>query len=100
MMNFQDVANKILNECPTASEMQIYGFGSLLKKGHGVDIDLLVVCDNKTKTKRLEAELGNRCFELPLHVTILTKLEEYETNFIQEQNCIALARLAKHRDNP
>lgn len=93
MMKFHDVAKKILSECPTASELQIYGFGSLMKKGHGVDVDLLVVCDDKTKTKRLEEELSTHCCELPLHITILTTLEEFETNFVQEQNCVALGSL-------
>jgi hypothetical protein len=60
-----------------------YLFGSSARNPeHAGDIDLLIVHDGNIESTRLRTELSALCMALPLHLTILTRAEESELNFI------------------
>jgi hypothetical protein len=60
-----------------------YLFGSSARNPeHAGDIDLLIVHDGTIESTSLRTELAALCMVLPLHLTILTRAEESELNFI------------------
>ncbi|MEO0437311.1 MAG: nucleotidyltransferase domain-containing protein [Pseudomonadota bacterium] len=93
MTRIGDIARVIRADCPLTARSNIYAFGSYLRNGFGVDIDLLLVSDDRFESGEVRREIMERFPELPIEITILTPAEELETDFIAEQQCVALEML-------
>jgi hypothetical protein len=68
-----------------------YGFGSFFRGEHAyTDIDVLVVCPTFAEAACVRTLAGHLCSSLPIHLLVMTKAEQEETNFVQSENCTML----------
>lgn len=72
-------------EFPTT---QWYGFGSFFNGRHSFsDIDVLAVCANETELLGLRQAIEHVAMDWPIHLIVMTKIEEAETDFVVRQGC-------------
>jgi len=55
------------------------------------DVDILVIYEHSSDTKRIRELIAPLYNELPIHVLYLTNLEELQLQFIRNEKCIPLA---------
>jgi hypothetical protein len=61
-------------------------FGSITTANRPIrDIDLLVVCEKSTDCEAIRSELASLCCDFPIHLLLMTRDEEDELKFIEEQ---------------
>ncbi|WP_038931923.1 hypothetical protein [Bradyrhizobium japonicum] len=65
-----------------------YIFGSAQQRfSDAVDIDILVVCETDSAADAIRRTVDVDQFGRPLHLSILTQVEEAEVQFVQNQAC-------------
>jgi hypothetical protein len=68
-----------------------YLFGSIISNKCPVsDIDLLVVCENFTDCAKVRSGLAAVCAEFPIHLLLMTQVEEAEVNFIEGEQALEI----------
>ncbi len=93
VMNANEVAVYLLQECPSLKHFYSYMFGSTLY-GVGSDIDILIVGQLGKLLSILKRELGIAGRELPLDILYMNTSEAIETDFVNKEKCIELSVLA------
>lgn len=88
-----EVARHLLECCRSLREFESFMFGSSLF-GVGNDFDILIVGPSGEPLARLKAELRVAANELPLDVLYMLPAEAEVTDFVAQEGCITLARLA------
>jgi predicted nucleotidyltransferase len=78
-------------------------FGSITTTKRPVgDIDLLVVCKTTCDCATVRAELASICERFPIHLLLMTLIEEAEVKFIQSECAVDITsaggRRKQHRD--
>jgi hypothetical protein len=68
-------------------------FGSYLKSA-GKDIDILIVGSAGPALTILKQELRIAAEELPLDILYMQPCEAFETDFIDQQGCVSLEKMA------
>ena len=88
--------NALLN-CAVAEVMRefacarCYLFGSAVKEVQmAADIDVLVVCGSDEIAVAVRQELKAICVRLPVHLSVLTTLEESELDFVAAEGCVPI----------
>jgi predicted nucleotidyltransferase len=69
-----------------------YVFGSLAKGGARIpaDVDILIVYQAEPDRKVLRESLREVSFDFPLHLVLMLKSEESQTQFIDKQGAILI----------
>lgn len=71
-----------------SSDAAWYIFGSSRDSfNDALDIDILILCTDDASTCILRRELQSMCLKFPLHLFLLTRCEEAELKFIEQQGC-------------
>jgi len=70
-----------------------YLFGSIATTKRPIgDIDLLVVSETAADCATIRAELDAICSQFPIHLLLMTTVEEAEVDFIQGESAIEISR--------
>jgi hypothetical protein len=68
-----------------------YLFGSITTTKRPIgDIDLLVICETTVACRLVRAELALVCARYPIHLLLMTTIEETEINFVKEESAIEI----------
>lgn len=93
LMTAVEVAQHLLRCCSSLRNFESFMFGSSLR-GVGSDFDILIVGPFGDPLERLKTELDAAARELPLDVLVMLPEEAEATDFVAQQRCVALERLA------
>jgi hypothetical protein len=88
------IAFHIIEGCPSLNNTETYMFGSTLN-GIGHDVDILVIYHDIKALIRIKEEIAKVSESLPLHVLYLDQKEAIETDFVVQQRCVPLSKLAR-----
>jgi hypothetical protein len=100
-MNLQNLMNHYSDgDKSSIWNVELYLFGSSLKCNSPRDIDLLLIYDKKVISTDEILYIRNNIREYfnikvnkPIDIIILSKKEELESNFIQEESCVYIGRI-------
>ena len=68
-----------------------YGFGSFFRLQTACsDIDVLIVCPTDDHATFVTSKTTCLCAEWPLHLLIMNKVEQAETDFVMAESCTLL----------
>jgi len=78
------VRNEMARIMELAPRSRWYLFGSITSNKRPVsDIDLLVVCESSEDCAKVRGGLAAVCAKFPIHLLLMTQVEEAEVNFIE-----------------
>jgi predicted nucleotidyltransferase len=95
------VRNEMARIIEVVPHSEWYLFGSITSNKSPVsDIDLLVVCESSADCARVRLGLAAVCAEFPIHLLLMTELEEVEVNFIEGERALEIGRGAPRQRLP
>jgi len=85
------VCNEMARIIALVPRSKWYLFGSITRHKRPVsDIDLLVVCESSADCARVRSSLAALCAEFPIHLLLMTQVEEAEVNFIKGEGALEI----------
>jgi len=95
------ISSKMLAIQNRHNELSIYIFGSSVRSNVAFgDIDVLVVHAAGVLPKGIRKDIESLTYIHPVHLTVMSKREESEFDFVLGQNAISVKELAQQSDTP
>lgn len=95
MSSLDEVADHLYQQSKAMQQLypssRWYFFGSFARGAQSIgDIDLLIICESSGELDQIRKSLEESCLQYPIHLMLMTHVEEAELNFIAGAGVVEL----------